>query len=143
MPRIIPVVIALIYKDGKFLLTERQGKDPDDVQFGNVWHFPGGELEYGEEIQAALVREIKEETRLNIKIERQLPHIYSAIRKGWHGLLIPHLCSVIGNDQVIIDHESINYGWYTFEEIKKLHKLPFVQEMAEDACVPREGVEPS
>lgn len=135
MPKIIPVVIAVIHHKGKYLLTEREGKDPDDVEFGNVWHFPGGALEFGEELDSALIREIKEETNLDIKVERQLPRIFSAIRHGWHGVLIPHLCSVVGDTiKVVLDHESINYGWYTFEEIKKLKKLTFVQEMADDAA---------
>lgn len=136
MPKIIPVVIAVIQHKGKYLLTEREGKDPDDIQFGRVWHFPGGALEFGEELDSALIREIKEETNLDIKVERQLPRIFSAVRMGWHGVLIPHLCSVVGdNIKIVLDHESINYGWYTLEEIQKLKKLTFVQEMADDAAV--------
>lgn len=134
MSKIIPVVIAVIHHQGKYLLTEREGKDPDDIEFGNVWHFPGGALEFGEELDRALIREIKEETNLDIKVERQLPRIFSAVRMGWHGVLIPHLCSVVGNNKVILDHESINYGWFTRAEIKKLKKLTFVQEMADDAA---------
>ncbi|MFZ2207009.1 MAG: NUDIX domain-containing protein [Microgenomates group bacterium] len=146
MQKIIPVVIAVIHHKGKYLLTEREGKDPDDIKFGRVWHFPGGALEFGEQLDSALIREIKEETNLDIKVECQLPHIFSAVRMGWHGVLIPYLCSVIGNNEIVLDHESIDYGWYTFKEICKLKKLTFVQEMADDAVsinVPREGVEPS
>jgi len=135
MSKITPVVIAIIHHKGKFLLTERKNDDEEDIEFGKepLWHFPGGALEFGEELSQALVREIKEETSLSIRIVRQLPHIYSAIRRYWHGLLIPHLCTIEGNDTVTLDHESIGYGWYTLQEIKKLRKLPFVQEMAEDA----------
>ncbi len=135
MQRITPVVIAIIHHKGKFLLTERKNDDEEDNEFGKqpLWHFPGGALEFGEELDEALIREIKEETALTIRIVQQLPHIYSALRRYWHGLLIPHLCVVTGSKKVILDHESINYGWYTLNEVKKLRKLPFVQDMAEDA----------
>lgn len=136
MNRIIPVVIAVIHHEGKFLLTLRKNDDEEDKEFGGtpLWHFPGGALEFGERIDTALIREIKEETTLTIKIEGQTTRIFSAVRKYWHGLLIPHLCSVVGKTDITLDHESLDYGWFTGDEIKKLPKLPFVQEMADAAA---------
>jgi len=135
MNRIIPVVIAIIHHEDKFLLTLRKNEDEEDKEFGGrpLWHFPGGALEFGEKIEDALIREIKEETTLSIKIEKQTPRIFSAVRKYWHGLLIPHVCSIIGNNDVHLDHESLDYGWFTLDEIRRLSALPFVGEMAEDA----------
>lgn len=135
MNRIIPVAIAIIHHEDKFLLTLRKNDDEEDKEFGGtpLWHFPGGAVEFGEEIYTALIREIKEETSLTIKIEQQTPHIFSAVRKYWHGLLIPHLCSVVGKTDVQLDHESLDYGWFTISEIQKLNKLPFVQNMVDDA----------
>jgi 8-oxo-dGTP diphosphatase len=133
MNRIIPVAIAIIHKENKFLMTERKGNDPDDAQFGRIWHFPGGSVEFGEEVFDALKREIKEELNLAIAVECQLPHIFSAVRNNWQGLLIPHLCSIKGEEKIILDAESFQYGWFTYEEIKKMYTLPFVIEMLEDA----------
>ena len=134
MQIIVPVVIAVIHKDKTFFLTKRHGKDPDDDTFGEVWHFPGGALEFGEEIEEALLREIKEETNLTIQVEQQFPKMYSAIRQTWHGLLVPHLCTVVGSsDTIILDSESLEYGWFTYGEIKDLKKLPYVQDMADEA----------
>lgn len=133
MQRIVPVAVAIIHKDNKFLLTERKGTDPEDKQFGRVWHFPGGEIEFGEDIQTALKREIKEELNLTIKIESQIPHIFSALRSNWHGLLIPHVCSIVGKENIVLDSESFQYGWFTYDEIIKLRKLPFVFEMLNGA----------
>jgi 8-oxo-dGTP diphosphatase len=133
MNKIIPVVIAIIHKGNKFLLTERKGKDADDAPFGRIWHFPGGAVEFGEELEMALMREIKEELNLDISVDQQLPHIYSALRKYWHGILIPHLCTISGDENIILDDESFQYGWFTYEEIKKLYCLPFVMEMLNDA----------
>jgi ADP-ribose pyrophosphatase YjhB (NUDIX family) len=131
--KIIPVAIAILHKGDRFLLTERKGKDSDDARFGRVWHFPGGAVEFGEDIHAALKREIKEELHLTIEIGQQIPHIYSAIRPYWHGLLISHLCTIAGDETIILDHESFQYGWFTHEEVKKLYTLPFVSEMLDEA----------
>jgi 8-oxo-dGTP diphosphatase len=134
MNRIIPVVIAIIHRNNKFLLTERKGTDPDDDRkMGRVWHFPGGGIEFGEDIHVALKREIKEELHLTIEIEQQIPHIFSAIRPYWHGVLISHLCKIKGDETIILDHESFQYGWFTYQEVKKLHTLPFVVEMMDEA----------
>lgn len=133
MQKISPVAIAIIHKKNKFLLTERKGTDPDDAQFGRIWHFPGGGVEFGEEIYDALKREIKEELNLSIIIEKQFS-IYSALRLPyWHGLLIPHLCSIVGEEHITLDDESFQYGWFTHEEVQKLYKLPAVGEMLDEA----------
>lgn len=133
MNKIIPVAIAIIHKDNKYLLTERKGNDPDDPPGGRVWHFPGGGVEFGETVESALIREIKEELNLTIKMERQLSHTYSVIRPTWHGILIPYICSIIGEENIVLDHESFRYGWFTPKEVIKLHKLPFVQDMLDEA----------
>jgi len=59
----IVVVAALVRRDGKILITRR----PDHVHLGGLWEFPGGKVEGGESLTAALRREILEE--LGIKIE--------------------------------------------------------------------------
>lgn len=136
MNKIIPVAIAVIHKNNKFLLTERKGTDPDDdKKMGRVWHFPGGGVEFGEEVENTLKREIREELGLTISIEKQLPKIYSAIRPYWHGLLIPFLCSIKGEEHIVLDHESFQFGWFSQTEILKLHILPFVKEMLEEASL--------
>ncbi len=133
MNKIIPVAIAIIHKDNTFLLTERKGKDADDAPFGRIWHFPGGAVEFGEEVQEALKREIKEELNLSINIEHQVPRVFSAVRPHWHGILISHVCSIVGGENIILDSESYQFGWFTYEEIKKLYTLPFVFEMLDEA----------
>jgi len=133
MKPIIPVVIAVIHKDNKLLLTERRGMDEDDKQFGRIWHFPGGALEFGEDMRGALKREIKEELNIDIQIDSQLPQVYSAVRQYWHGILIPHLCRVDGSNEIQLNEESYRYGWFTREEIYQLNKLPFVQNMSDNA----------
>ena len=42
------------------------------MKWGNLWVVPGGHIEYGETIEEAIKREMKEETNLDIKLEKIL-----------------------------------------------------------------------
>jgi mutator protein MutT len=53
----IEVVAAVVWRDGRVLLTQR----PPGGPLGGLWEFPGGKIEPGETPEQALVREIEEE----------------------------------------------------------------------------------
>lgn len=58
MTKIIHVAAGVIRNAGGQILI---AKRPDDTHQGGLWEFPGGKLEPGESVQAALVRELHEE----------------------------------------------------------------------------------
>lgn len=61
----VPVDVAvgvLIDPEGRFLLTSR----PDGKVYAGYWEFPGGKLEAGETVDAALRRELHEELGITI-----------------------------------------------------------------------------
>lgn len=53
---------VLIDADGRFLLTSR----PPGKVYAGYWEFPGGKLEAGETVEAALARELHEELGITI-----------------------------------------------------------------------------
>lgn len=66
----LPTVDVIIEMEaGGIVLIKR--KNPP---FG--WALPGGFVDYGESLEEAAIREAKEETNLNVKLEKQL-HTYS------------------------------------------------------------------
>jgi 8-oxo-dGTP diphosphatase len=54
---IIMVVAAVIERAGRILITRR----PKGAHLEGLWEFPGGKPEAGETLDAALVREVREE----------------------------------------------------------------------------------
>ncbi|NWN92424.1 Nudix family hydrolase [Marinobacter adhaerens] len=60
--REIHVAVGVIVRDGYVLIARR----PEHAHQGGLLEFPGGKVEPGETVQAALVREIAEETGLQL-----------------------------------------------------------------------------
>lgn len=70
------VAVAVIYKNGRILIDKRK---PDGL-LGGLWEFPGGKVHKGESLEAALVREVREELGITVRILRPLAtvkHSYS------------------------------------------------------------------
>ncbi|GAB2662557.1 NUDIX hydrolase [Nocardia goodfellowii] len=56
------VVGAVVQHNGKVLLLQR----PTDDFMGGIWELPSGKVDPGESIDQALIREVKEETGLDV-----------------------------------------------------------------------------
>jgi 8-oxo-dGTP diphosphatase len=83
---------GVIIHDGKVLLI-RRGKEP----LRGRWVIPGGTLELGESLEAAVVREIREETALEVR-PLDVVAVFDRIeRKGadilYHYVIIDYLCA--------------------------------------------------
>ncbi|GAB5453339.1 MAG: hypothetical protein Hals2KO_36670 [Halioglobus sp.] len=64
----VHVAVGVIVDAERRILLSRR---PDDAHQGGFWEFPGGKVEQGESLQAALSRELREE--LGIAVERSTP----------------------------------------------------------------------
>ena len=100
-----PTVGGLIQRsDGRVLLCE-SNKWPEN------YTVPGGHVELGETCEEALVREIKEEVGLDIKV-LDLLSIQQVIypNEFWkraHFIFFDYLCAVDGNQTVNVDTKEI------------------------------------
>ena len=71
----IEVSAALIFRDGKLLITQRHA----DAHLGGLWEFPGGKREPNETFKQCLVREIREELGVEISVGalfEEISHAY-------------------------------------------------------------------
>lgn len=70
------IVAGVIWNGDRFLIHRR----PENGLLGGLWEFPGGKVRRGESLKKALVREIKEETRLQVTVQKPvgiIDHAYS------------------------------------------------------------------
>jgi len=77
------VVVAVIERDGRFLIQQR----PAGGLLAGLWEFPGGKVEPGESLTAALKREIREELGTGITDLRHLTkvrHAYTRFQVTLH-----------------------------------------------------------
>jgi ADP-ribose pyrophosphatase YjhB (NUDIX family) len=103
----IAVNVAVI-QDGKILLTQREDFE--------TWSLPGGEVEEGESVAQAAIRETKEETGLDVQLTR-LVGIYSrlGIMPVVHATLFTAKPS--GGELKCQESETIAVAWFPFDDL--------------------------
>jgi len=60
---VLVAACALIDADGRVLIAQR----PSGKPMAGLWEFPGGKVEQGEQPEACLIRELKEELGITVK----------------------------------------------------------------------------
>jgi ADP-ribose pyrophosphatase YjhB (NUDIX family) len=96
---------ALIIQDGQVLLTRRR-----DLP---LWVAPGGHLDQGETIQSCCLREVKEETGLDVAIDRlvglyEIPHITRGSKRM---MTFVFACRVVGGTPHVTDETTAIRLW--------------------------------
>ena len=118
---------CLIFNEkGQVLLQKRS----DD----NLWGNPGGSMDIGETIYDTIIREIKEETNLDIKVDSYVSTIESMFEKDgikFHEIYFIYTGSVIGDidtNKVIENMEGkpIKYSFVDLDDIDDYYILPVV-----------------
>lgn len=104
--------------NGNFLLHKRSNQCRDEK---GRWDFGGGQVEFGETLEEAVLREIKEEYGVNGKIEKQLP-AHSLLRKEndikTHWLIITFLVKIDRNKVINNEPKKIaELGWFNLKKL--------------------------
>ena len=112
----IEVVAAVILRDGRIFATQRGYGD-----FKDMWEFPGGKMERGENREDALKREIREELEADISVDRFIETIEYDYPK-FHLVLHCFLCSLKTKKVHLTEHESSR--WLSADELDSVDWLP-------------------
>jgi len=103
---LVQVAVGVLIRGEAFLLTSR----PEGKVYAGYWEFPGGKLEKGETVQAALQRELHEE--LGIDIEDCIP--WRTERFDYpHALVQLNFCQVTRWRGEIEMREGQSAAWQT------------------------------
>ena len=116
-------VDSIILTEGNEIVLVRRNYEP----FKDYWAIPGGIVEYGETVEHAAIREAKEETGLDIKIDKLLG-VYSDLKRDprGHFVSICFLCKSVGGKLESSD-ETKEVRFFSKEELKNI-KLAFDHE---------------
>ena len=109
---------AVIIKDGKILLEKRKN-DPGKGK----WSIPGGLVELGESVEQTVIREVREETGLEVEEPEHIDVVDNVIRDEngeikYHFVIIDYFVKLKGGTmKAMSDAEELR--WVTFDEVEK------------------------
>jgi 8-oxo-dGTP pyrophosphatase MutT (NUDIX family) len=108
------------------LIKRRKYKNNDIVK--EYYVFPGGHLDENESFKDAVIREIKEELGISVKIERELVHCYNEdLQQDEVFFECKYLNGVIGtgDGEEWTNPDIYKYGSYeiVYVNINELHKI--------------------
>ena len=115
-------VSALIFDEGRILLAHRR-----DIDW---WNLPGGGMEVGETVDEALLREVTEETGLEVEIE-QLVGVYSKPQK--QEIVLAFRCRITGGTSRAT--EETRECRYFLPDALPANTLPKHRQRIEDALL--------
>jgi ADP-ribose pyrophosphatase YjhB (NUDIX family) len=113
-PQPIVTVGGLIFNDRDEVLILRTHK------WSGLWGIPGGKTKLGETSEAALIRELKEETHLDLTdIEFVLVQdciSSTEFYRDAHFVLLNYTCRVVGEPVVKLNEEAEAFQWLPLED---------------------------
>jgi ADP-ribose pyrophosphatase YjhB (NUDIX family) len=126
----LAVNTAVIDGEGRVLLTRRE-----DFR---VWCLPGGSVDEGESLAEAAIREVREETGLDVELTR-LVGVYSRPNMGGYHSLAVFAARAVGGELRPDPVEVVELGWFAPTEIPDDLYWGY-RERIEDAFSGRAGI---
>ena len=112
------LVTAIIIQDHKVLMQKRIDKFP---KYNNKWTTPSGILKVNEHPEDCVIREVKEELNLDIKIIAMLPIVESFPnhKNKYHLIYLSFLCEIVGGKLANIDpdRDISEVGWFDIRNL--------------------------
>lgn len=112
----IHVSAAIIMKDNKIFVTQR-----GYGEFKDWWEFPGGKIEEGETSEECLKREIKEELKADINIDKYLCTVEYDY-PNFHLKMECFICSLIDGHLELVEAEDAKF--ITKDQLDSIDFLP-------------------
>lgn len=108
---------AIIVQDGKILMTKR-GSEPGKGK----WSVPGGVVELGENLEKAVIREVKEETNLDVEVVHLIDAVDNIIRDSngklqFHFVILDYSAKV-KSGTLQSSSDVLDTRWVRLEEVE-------------------------
>jgi len=108
---------AIIVDNRNRLFLSRRG--PKSKNERGLWEFPGGSVEFGETMAAALRREMREEFGIEITVGKLLDVVDHILKEeGQHWVSPTFLCTIASGEPCILEPEKCaEIGWFPPNEV--------------------------
>lgn len=120
MEKMIKIGLGVMIKDGnRVLLGHRpfNGEDTGGIFEPDSWAFPGGKQEYGETVMEGAIREIKEETNLDIS-DLRVFGVQDDIQSDRHFLTVQIIAGAYsGTLQTMEPSKEDEWKWFDLDNL--------------------------
>ena len=118
-----PGVYGIVIKDDKILLSP---------QFDTKFDLPGGGVELGEDFTAAVIREVKEETGIDVVVKSFVgmhENLFASVhgdKKFYHSIMLFYTCEAVGGELSTtgFDPYEVEYAelaqWFPISELDSI-----------------------
>jgi mutator protein MutT len=132
---------AVVFNASNEILLIKRGKAPN---YGR-WMVPGGTLEWGETLEDAAVREVREETGIDIEIETFVEIIEAITRdeEAFHFVIMDYAAHAVSG-KLAAASDALDAVWAPVESLDEFDLAPELHRVIEKARrvtgrLPREG----
>ena len=122
------VAVGALAVDHGRLLCIRRGHGPG----AGLWSLPGGRVEAGETLHEAVVREVMEETGLEVVVDRFVGYV-ERIGEGYHFVILDFGVTLLdpGTDPIAGD-DAAEAAWVPFEDVGELRLVDGLYDFLRD-----------
>ncbi len=119
MGHLLVAAVALIDADGRVLMAKR----PEGKSLAGLWEFPGGKVEPHENLEAALIRELKEELDIDVTASCLAPLTFASHAYETFHLLMPlYVCRRWKGQMCAMEGQEIK--WVRAKDLRALPMPP-------------------
>jgi 8-oxo-dGTP diphosphatase len=125
------VAVGAVAVHNGALLLVRRGRGAA----AGEWSVPGGRVEWGETLHAAVVREVLEETALEVVVDRFLGWV-ERMHDTFHYVILDFAVTVLDTDRApIAGDDAAEVAWVSLEELAELRLVDGLYEFLREAEV--------
>ena len=128
--QVFGVVGVIVNGNSEVLLTKRH--EPQNPDIHHKWQLPGGGIEFGENTEETIIRELMEEIGCKVKIVKLIPYtgttIFHRPKTDTQVTLIGYVVKIISGKPRPTHYETAEVKWIKPEKIDLTECLKLTQE---------------